>query len=269
MRLALALTDAHIAVAVVNPAQAHDFAKALLKRSKTDAIDAQTLAELAARLQPQPWTPPPPVSTELQQRLVHRDALVDARTQFRNQLHAPHRQPVIIESVQTRLQDLIATLTEQITEVEQEISTALEQDAAWAEAAAYLGSIKGLGMLTIAWLLTATSNFKQTATPEAAANYAGLVPQLRESGSSVRGRPSIGHSGHARLRQALYMATLSAIQHNPLIKAFYHRLLAKGKAKKVAVCAAARKLLRIAWAVATKKQSFDPSYVEHQAARAA
>src|SRR3954466_4493841 len=82
----------------------HDFAKALLKRSKTDAIDAQTLAEFAARLQPQPWTPPAPVQNELQQRLVHRDALVDARTQFRNQLHALERQPVIIESVQTRLQ---------------------------------------------------------------------------------------------------------------------------------------------------------------------
>jgi transposase len=268
MHLALALIDARIAVAVINPAQAHDFAKALLKRSKTDAIDAQTLAELAARLQPQPWTPPPPISNELQQRLVHRDALVNARTQFRNQLHALERHPIIVESVQTRLQELIATQTEQIAEVEQEISAALEQDAAWAAAAAYLATIKGLGMLTIAWLLTATCNFKQTATPEAAANYAGLVPQLRESGSSVRGRPRIGHSGHARLRQALYMATLSAIQHNPHIKAFYQRLIAKGKPKKAAICAAARKLLRIAWAMATKKQSFDVDYLEHQAARA-
>jgi transposase len=269
MRLALSLITAQIAVSVVNPARAHHFAKALLKRSKTDPIDAQSLAELAARLRPQAWTPPAPVTTELQQRLTHRDALVDARSQFRNQLHALERQPVIVESVRTRLQELIATLNEQIAEVEQEISGALEQDAAWAAAAAHLATIKGLGALTIAWLLTATCNFKLTATPEAAANYAGLVPQLRESGRSVRGRASIGHSGHARLRQALYMATLSAIQHNPLIKAFYRRLIAKGKAKKVAICAAARKLLRIAWAVATKHQSFDPSYREHRAVGAA
>jgi transposase len=86
MRLATDLVGA--AVSVINPAQAHDFAKALLKRSKTDAIDAQTLAELAARLQPARWTPPPAIYTELRQRLVHRDALVDIRTQFRNQLHA-------------------------------------------------------------------------------------------------------------------------------------------------------------------------------------
>jgi transposase len=266
MRLARYLIDAQIAVAVINPAQAHDFAKALLKRSKTDAIDAQTLAELAARLQPQPWTPPAAITTELQQRLTHRDALVDVRTQYRNQLHALERQPVIVESVRTRLQELIATLNEQIAEVEQAIGAALEQDTAWAAAAAHLSTITGLGALTIAWVLTATGNFKLTATPEAAAKYAGLVPQLRESGRSVRGRASIGHSGHARLRKALYMATLSAIQHNPLIKAFYQRLIARGKPKKVAICAAARKLLRIAWAVATRKQAFDPAYLAHRVA---
>jgi transposase len=171
--------------------------------------------------------------------------------------------------VRTRLQELIATLNQQIAEVEQEVAVALEQDAAWASAAAHLASIKGLGMLTIAWLLTATSNFTLTTTPEAAANYAGLVPQLRQSGTSVRGRARIGRGGHARLRRALYMATLSAIQHNPVIKAFYQRLIAKGKPKKVAVCAAARKLLRIAWAVASKKQSFDPDYTQRQVIGAA
>src|SRR5436190_18420883 len=78
MRLATSLIAAGFTVAVINPAQAHDFAKALHKRSKTDAIDAQTLAELGARLQPNRWTPPPQVYTELQQRLVHRDARVHA-----------------------------------------------------------------------------------------------------------------------------------------------------------------------------------------------
>ncbi|MBK9940544.1 MAG: transposase [Kouleothrix sp.] len=85
MRLAKSLSEAGFAVSVINPTQAHAFAKALLKRSKTDAIDAQTLAELGARLQPECWTPPPQVYTELAQRLVHRDGLVVARTQFRNQ----------------------------------------------------------------------------------------------------------------------------------------------------------------------------------------
>jgi transposase len=263
MRLASSLVAAGFAVAVINPAQAHDFAKALLKRSKTDAIDAQTLSELGARLQPECWTPPPLLYTELQQRLVHRDGLVAARTQFRNQLHALVQQPAVIASVRTRLETLIASLSEEIATVEQEIAAALQQDQAWATAAARLATVTGLGTLTVAWLLTTTINFTLTLTPEAAANYAGLAPQLRQSGSSVRGRPRVGHGGNARLRRALYMASLSAIQHNPVIKAFYTRLRAAGKPRKVAVCAAARKLLRIAWAVATKETDFDPAYATH------
>ena len=268
MRLANSLSEAGFAVAIINPAQAHDFAKALLKRSKTDAIDAQTLTELGARLQPERWTPPPQVYTELAQRLVHRDGLVAARTQFRNQLHALVQQPIVIESVRTRLESLIATLDEEIATVEQEIASAMEQDEAWAAAAARLATISGLGTLTIAWLLTTTINFTLTLTPEAAANYAGLAPQLRQSGSSVRGRPRVGHAGNARLRRAVYMASLSAIQHNPVIKAFYSRLRAAGKPRKVALCAAARKLLRIAWAVATKDQDFDPAHASRLGSKA-
>ncbi|MBK9940543.1 MAG: IS110 family transposase [Kouleothrix sp.] len=166
----------------------------------------------------------------------------------------------MIDSVRTRLEILITTLDEDIATVEQEIASALEQDAAWAAAAARLATIKGLGTRTIAWVLTTTINFTLTLTPEAAANYAGLAPQLRQSGSSVRGRPRVGHGGNARLRRAVYMASLRAIQHNPVIKGFYSRLRAAGKPRKVALGAAARKLLRIAWAVATKDQDFDPDY---------
>jgi transposase len=192
--------------------------------------------------------------------LTHRDALVDVRTQFRNQLHALVQQPTVVARVQHRLEELIATLEEEIATVEEEIRTALQQDAAWAAAAAALTTVTGLGTLTIAWILTTTINFRLTATPEAAANYAGLAPQVRQSGTSVHGRPGIGRHGNARLRRALYMATLSAIQHNPVIRAFYQRLVAAGRPKKVAVCGAARKLLRIAWAVGTTLQPFDPAH---------
>ena len=80
----------------------------------------------------------------------------------------------------------------------------------------------------------------------------------RESGRSVRGRPTIGHDGNRRLRTALYMATLSAARYNPAITVFYERLRAAGKPHKVARCAAARKLLHQAWALGTKQQRFDP-----------
>jgi transposase len=253
-------------VRVVNPKRAHDFAKVLLKRAKTDAIDAHTLARLGALLQPAPWTPPPAVYMELQQRLTHRDALIAMRQQLRNQVHALTQQPYVVASVRARLESLIATLSDELAALNAEIAAAMQQDDAWAEAAARLQTITGVGVITTAWLLTATLNFTLCPTPEAATAYAGLAPHAYQSGTSVHKRPTIGHTGHARLRTVLYLASLSAAQHNPAIKPFYERLRAAGKSSKVARCAAARKLLHIAWAVATKGQSFDPAYhIQQQA----
>jgi transposase len=269
MTLATTLAEAGFAVAVINPAQAHDFAKALLKRAKTDAIDAQTLAELGAKLQPAVWTVPPAVYAELQQRLMQREALIQIRTQVRNQLHALLRQPRVIASVQRRMETLLETLNDQIAEVEREMTQALGQDDAWAAAAARLQTISGVGQLTAIWLLVTTLNFTLCRTAEEATSHAGLAPYVRHSGSSVRGRAQIGQAGNRHLRRALYLASLSATRYNPIIKAFYERLRAAGKPPKVARCAAARKLLHIAWAVVTKEQDFNPQHCVRPAMRAA
>jgi transposase len=258
--LATTLAQGGYAVAVINPSQAHDFAKALLKRAKTDAIDAQTLAQLAALLQPERWTPPPAIYTELQQRLAQRDSLLDLRHQVTNQLHALEHGPVVIAAVRQRMETLIATLNAQIKEVEKEITPVLAQDETWAKAAALLQTITGVGLVTAAWLVTTTLNFRLCPSPEAAAAYAGLVPYVRESGTSVRGKQAISRSGNKRLRRTLYLATLAATRWNPQIKAFYQRLRAAGKPPKVARCAAARKLLHLAWAVVTKGRAYDPAY---------
>ena len=266
--LATSLHDAGYAVSVINPAQAHAFAKALLKRAKTDAIDAQTLTQLAALLQPAPWTPPPAVYHELQQRLAERDVLLDLRQQVRNQRHALRQHPTVIGAVLARMEALIATLSAQIATVEAELTPALAQDAAWAAAAARLQTITGVGLLTASWLLVTTICFTSCPTPEAATAYAGLAPNERSSGTSVYQRPRIGHTGNARLRTALYMATLRAAARNPVIKPFYDRLRAAGKPMKVARGAAARKLLHLAWALVTKEQDFDPTYAQRQHASA-
>lgn len=260
MALATDLAQAGFAVSVINPKQAHDFAKALLKHAKTDAVDAQTLAELAALLQPACWTPPPRVYTELAQRLAERDDLLVLRQQVRNQRHALLQRPVVIASVQARQEQLIATFDAQIAAVEAELEAALRQDEAWAAAAKRLLGITGIGMLTTVCLLVTTLNFTATSSPDAATGYAGLVPHPEESGTSVRRRARIGHGGNRQLRTTLYLATLSAARHNPVIRDTYQRLRAAGKPEKVARCAAARKLLRIAWAVARKGEPFDPNY---------
>jgi transposase len=183
--LATHLVHAGFQVSVINPAQAHHFAKALLKRAKTDAIDAQTLAQLALMLQPAPWTPPPPIYYELQQRLAQRDALLDLQQQMRNQLHALEQLPEVIVTVRARFEHLLATFTAQLAAVEAEMTTVWQQDAAWATAAQRLQSIKGIGWVTAAWTLVATLNFTTCDTVERLTAYAGLAPIPHQSGPSV------------------------------------------------------------------------------------
>jgi transposase len=106
--LAVALHEAGYRVAVVNPRQAHHFAKAQLRRAKTDALDARDLAQLAQALRPTPWTPPPAVDQEVRQRLVARDGLLAMRTQARNQRHALLQWPVVVAAVRQHLDEVIA-----------------------------------------------------------------------------------------------------------------------------------------------------------------
>ena len=155
-----------------------------------------------------------------------------------------------------------------VAALEAELAAVLKESA-WAGALACLTSAPGIGLVTASWLLVDTLNFALCAGPEALTAYAGLAPVPRESGRSSRGRAAIGHAGNSRLRTALYMATLSAARYNPAIRAFYQRLRAAGKPKKVARCAAARKLLHIAWAVVTKEQDFNPQHCVRPALRAA
>ncbi|WP_201372706.1 transposase [Ktedonobacter robiniae] len=158
------------------------------------------------------------------------------------------------------MQFLIESLTEQMLEGEAELDEALSLDSLWTASAIRLQTIPGIGLLTAAWLLVTTLNFTLCNTVEELTAYAGLAPHPFQSGTSVHGRASIGHTGNAALRTAVYLATLSAAQYNPVIKAFYDRLRAAGKPMKVARCAAARKLLHIAFAVVKNEADFDPLY---------
>jgi transposase len=248
---------------VINPKQAHHFAQALLKQAKTDAIDAQTLAQLASLLQPKPWQPPGEVWEEIYQRLVERDNLVQMRQMLRNQLHALRQWPHIAQAVVARKQQLLDQMQQQIDTIDRELEHFLRTEDQWATAAAKLRSIKGIGLLSTAWLLVITNGFTTCDDAEPLVSYLGLAPHPRESGTSCRGRRHVGHGGHARARRVLYQASISASRYNPIIKAFYDRLIARGKPVKVARCAAARKLVHLAWAVATKEQLFDPNYHQH------
>lgn len=253
--LATQLYQAGYGVAVLNPAQVVQYARSLPRRAKTDALDAQLLIRFAAERQPARWIPPEQVYHELRQRLVVRDGLIHMRTQARNQRHALQQWPVRIDSAQESLDTIITQLDKQIGTLDDEIAQVLT-DGAWAASATILLATPGLGPITTAWLVVGTVNFSLATTPEQLTAYVGLAPLPREAGSSVRGRRRIGHAGNSRVRMALYLATLNAARYNPTIKAFYQRLRAAGKPMKVARCAAARKLLHLAWALVKSRQPY-------------
>lgn len=259
MRLASSLLQAGYAVSVINPQQAHHFAQALLQHTKTDLLDAHLLLRLATTLQPALWQQPPAVYDEVAQRLGQRADLLQIRQQLRNQRHALLQQPHVVATVLARMEQLLETLAQQISEIEGELASVLVQDAAWAAAARRLQTIPGIGLLTALTLLVTTIAFSACGSAEAATAYAGLAPHRRDSGSSIRGHSRGARHGNKQLRSALYLATLSAARFNPVIKPFYERLRAAGKPPKVARCAAARKLLHLAYAVVTKECDFDPA----------
>lgn len=258
MQLAVFLHGAGYAVSVVNPADVKRFGQLRHQFAKTDALDARLLAAYGFTMQPEPWSPPPAIYEELVQRLNERDAVVHMLTQERNRLHALARRPAHVSDVQQRAQARLSMLQAQLDEIDRYLLRTLISDHAWAEAAKRLLTITGVGMVTAAWLLVGTLAFTACASPQQAAAYAGVVPVPRQSGTSLHAAPHIHPASHARLRTALYAASLSAVRFNPLLRPFYQRLRAAGKPVKVARIAVTRKLIHIAWAVVTHHTDFDP-----------
>jgi transposase len=259
LALAEYLHQAGVVVSVLNPLQARHFAQAKLQRTKTDRVDAYLLREYGRVMQPNAWEPPPPICQQVQQYLNRRDDLIQMRNAERNRLHALEHHPQALADILQPLHAHIRALTEQIRTLERTLRSLLMSQHDWAEAVRHLQTVKGLGDLTIARILTSTHAFARCSTPEAAAAFAGLAPHVRQSGK-WKGKSTIGGAGHAALRQALYMAALSAARFNPRLRAFYTQLLQRGKLRKVALCAVARKLLHLAWALVVKQRDFDPNW---------
>ena len=257
MAFAEYLHQAGMVVSVLNPIQSAHLAQTLLQRTKTDVADAHLLCEYGQRLQPDAWTPPPAICQQLQHRLRQREDLVQIRSAERNRRHALQHQPHVDKSIRQRIEHHIDFLTRQIKTLDKEIRQLLLSHHDWKDHVHRLLTIKGLGFLTVAWLLVTTHAFTRCQTPDEAAAFAGLAPHPRESGQ-WKGKRSVGGGGHRALRCSLYMASLSAVRFNPRLKLVFAHLLERGKPKKVALCAIARKLIHLAWALVVKQRDFDP-----------
>jgi transposase len=231
-----ALATAGLPVVVVNPRQARDFARATGQLAKTDALDARALAHFADVIRPTPRPLPDAQTQELRALLGRRQQLIVMRTAEQNRLAGTSGR------LQTDIEAHITWLNERLATLDDDIETLLRASPLWRENDDLLQSAPGIGPVCARTLLLelpelGTLNRRQIAA------LVGVAPLNRDSGT-LRGRRTIW-GGRAHVRTVLYMGTLVATRYNPRIKAFYERLLAAGKVKKVALTACMHKFLTI------------------------
>jgi transposase len=224
-------------VAVVNPRQVRDFAKATGRLAKTDAIDAAALAHFAESIRPEPRPMPDDLTLELQALVTRRRQLIDMRTAESNRLETCRVMPV-----RRNIQKMINMLTKQIGKVDDDIDTTIKNSPLWREREDLLTSAIGVGTTTARTLLTQLPELGRLNRREVAA-LVGVAPFNDDSGQR-RGTRRI-RGGRSEVRSVLYMATIAAVRHNPPLQRMYQRLLSRGKLKKVALIACARKLLTV------------------------
>ena len=213
------------------------------------------IADYAATQQPALWAPAPPEVRQLQALVRRLDALYAMRTQETNRLAAG----VDVAEVQASIEAVLARLDEQVAQVRQLIREHIDRHPPLRQQQALLTSIPGIGEAT-ATVLMAELFAKRYASAKQAVAFAGLAPRIRESGT-LRGRTRLSKIGSSRVRKALYFPALTAIRHNPTIRAVRSRLHAAGKPPMVIVGAAMRKLIHVAYGVLKSGRAYDPSGV--------
>lgn len=252
---ACALQAVGLAVAMVNPRAARDFARAMGALAKTDALDAHMLAAFAQVLHQHPQRErfvKPLADAQLQQL----QALVLRRRQI-VQMFTGERQRLRISHAAARpsIERVIEFLKQELGDSDTEVAAHVQHHHA--QLAQALTSVPGIGAASVAVLLAELPELGQLDRRRVAA-LVGVAPLNRDSGQ-MRGQRSIW-GGRAEVRRTLYMATLTAVRYNPVLKPYYERLLAVGKRKKVALVACMRKLLTMLNAIAKHGSTWDPNH---------
>lgn len=257
--LAVALVEAGLPVAVINPRSFRHFAELKLRGSKTDGLDAALLAEYGERMAPRRWVPP--TQTQLALRDLGRqiNRLTAARTQAKNRLHALQAKNMTLALLIDDEQDAIAALERRIQRLTQAAQALIAECETLAAHHANMTAATGIGDVTAIALLAELCVLPRELKAPQVSRYAGLDVRLTQSGTSVNRPARLSKAGNAYLRAALYMPAMCAVRHDPRAKAFYDALVARGKKKIQAQCAVMRKYLTGLWACMQSQTPFDSS----------
>ena len=257
--LAVALSRAEsIEVMVINPRASHNFAKVLMKRSKTDAVDAEILAIYCERMSFEVWLRPADENITLKAFSRRIATLNKLKTQTKNQLHALTATEETPALVIEHTRELIDILVKQIETLRASALELIQQHPNLTEAFRLITSIKGIAEASGIQILAELMILPQDMNARQWVAFAGLDPRVFESGSSVSKKPRISKAGNKFIRQALYMPALVATRFDPHIKGYYaHMIDDNGLKKMQAICAVMRKLLHAIHGMLNAKKEFD------------
>jgi transposase len=227
-----------------------------MQRNKTDKLDSAIIAWFCKTHHPTAWQPLSEAHKRLRSLVRHREDLLQTQLQQQNRLR-----DTTDTLVRDSLQTVLDTIAKQLETVERSIKQHLAAHTELRNSLHLLTAIVGIGVVTAAKLLAEFADLEQYESAKAAAADAGLTPSQFESGTSVRKRARLSKIGKAGIRAALYWPAITAMRCCPAFKAFAARLAARGKAKKVIICAVMRKLVHIIYGVLKHRTPYDPAKV--------
>jgi transposase len=255
--IALALFEADsVDVMVANPRAVKNFREASMRRSKTDALDAEVLCDYAQRMPFEPWEPPEEATRELRVITRRIQALTVERAREKNRLHAHQTSRTASAVVTNDIEVNLRHLTRRIDELLRQTAKVIDESEELQAAFDHLRSIPGIARKSATLLLGELATLPNDMSVRQWVAYAGLDPKRHKSGTSVEQRERISKVGNARIRRALYMPALVAVRCDRHIGAFYENLLTRGKKPIVATVAVMRKLLHSIYGMLKHGQDF-------------
>lgn len=255
--LSIALHDAGVALMVVNPKASHNFAKALMKNSKTDSVDAETLAQYAERMDFVAWTRPSNEKIAIRSFARRIDALTRQKTAAKNHLHALTASQETPKAVLRDVKLAISQLEKRIERLAKEALILIKKQPELERVFQLLTGIKGVAQTSAIALMGELLLLPPGLSHKEWVKFAGLDPRTFDSGKSVHKKARLSKTGNRHIRTALYMPALSAKQHDPHVKAYFQHLVDNGKKPLQAVCAVMRKLLHAIHGMLRYDKPFD------------
>ena len=257
-QLAYYLQEQGIKVSVENPLSVKRFIQMKLSKIKTDKSDSKLICEYAKQVELKLWKGNSKQQLECLQMIRLLSVYTKQSTMLKNKIHGETVLGIPSKSVVSSFKRILKELQKDMKTIEDKLLFLVKEFHQ--KLLTDLKSIPGIGPKTSLMLVVLTDGFDRFTSGSELCSYAGLTPVIRQSGSSVKGRPRISKMGNQKLRNLLFMCSFNACKYNHACKAIYDRIVAKGKSKKLALIAVCNKLLKQAFAIAKSGLTYDNNY---------